>query len=325
MISQSNFPSKKQCLIFCLFFLLLYLAHIVAFALFLISASVLLLYKVVCKYKVHFKLHIVLLFLIIPLSISAIRLMTGKSFFDIKDVTCKLEEAGKVFTTYYPHDNSFLIPVFILLFVSMIRGYKTIKIEPLPFILLGVLLIVYVFLPTEIGPLVRPHERVFYLILYLAPICLVSKKYVIFEKWAVVVICIISFWQATLYFRSCEDICSPALVQTRNLFRAIPNDKKLLHISLDGPFTRHIDAYYLINNGGYVPSLFSASYMMVRYKNKPVYNPNADRVTDKTLRWFDYILVTGESREFGKWLGKLGFPLVEQTDFAAIYKNAAPE
>jgi hypothetical protein len=96
----------------------------------------------------------------------------------------------------------------------------------LPFILCGVLAAVYLYSPSEIGPLVRPHERVLYLLIFFLPICCINNKLLNIERIAVILLCGITFFQSYNYFTTYANAVSPSLKAGRALIQKIQKEKK---------------------------------------------------------------------------------------------------
>jgi len=86
-------------------------------------------------------------------------------------------------------------------------------------------------------------------------------------------------------------------------------------------YCSHIDAYYVIDRDGYVPSLFSMPYMIVQYAKKPEYSPNARMITPEMIGLYDYIFVWGDNQKVEGSLQLMGFFPYTRCSVFGVYQN----
>jgi len=140
------------------------------------------------------------------------------------------------------------------------------------------------------------------------------------EKAAVIILCTAVFIYAASYFIKCEGDDYPDLIEARNLMRQLPREKKLIRINPGSTVSRHIDSYYVIDRGGYIPFLFSTSYMIVRYREQPSYDPVTGTMSARDLQDYDYVLVENANTFIEDVLKKFNFTLVDKANRYCVYK-----
>jgi hypothetical protein len=312
---------RKKWALFLFWFFALYLAHLVAFVLFFCLAIILLYYKrfhqhnrftVISACAATFGVIIGALFNII---------VANSSLVGFSSILIKFQEIGRITTCYTKEDCFFYVPVLICLFILSIIGFVQNRKVLLPFLLCLSLVIGYFLAPTYAGPLVRPHERIFYMLLFLLPICCTNRIYTSIEKGVVIILCSAITIQAYSYFTQQTNITDPLLEHARAALDKVPQEKKLMAIWSPSSNLQHIDAYYVIDRNGYVPSLFSAPYMIVQYLTKPVFSYSQKYITLEMLRKYDYLFVSDDTAEVEARLNNINFTLFHRENNFGIYKN----
>jgi hypothetical protein len=114
---------------------------------------------------------------------------------------------------------------------------------------------------------------------------------------------------------------SSYLSNARTLLQQVPSDRKLFSIRGSGPYIGHIDAYYVIDNGGYVPTLFSAPYMLVQYRQKPDFAAEHDKINSVMISNYNYVFVWGHNTNISDFLNKINFTLMNTRGDFEIYGN----
>ncbi|MFH0919112.1 MAG: hypothetical protein V1913_02015, partial [Fibrobacterota bacterium] len=280
IVVNNRSPKRWWPIIVCI--VLLYLAHLAAFVLFLVLVAILIFYKYISQRQLTrfaYWLHVAgFVFAFSVAYVVLITLLGAQSQTDYTSITGK---AIKVFLLAYVldwWDCYFLVPVLVLLGALVLISMLRIKEEPLPFILCGTLALIYMLAPIQIGSLVRPEERVLYLLVFILPICCINNRHVRLEKGLVICLCVVSFFLASQFFARFADTIYPSLSSARTLLRRVSPGKKLIpllaaqsQVGRLRPLS-FIDAYYVIDGNGYVPTLFSTQYMTVKYREKPVFS-----------------------------------------------------
>lgn len=294
---------KRWAGLFVLVFLL-YLAHPAPLLFCIILTALMLLYKKINLGHISAKYRV--LFLVIASVGGVAFLVLFKYMSEDENVHLaseygKIAELANLITFFHKSDALFLVPYFTGLAILIIISLQGIRNEPLPFIMCGILIVMYLLSPVKIGDFIRPHERILYFVLFLLPICCINMKYIRLERIVVLLLCSLTFLKAFHYFTICSDSLSPSLKQARNLLKALPREKRLLPIHRGLPYVErigvwaNIQAYYTIDNDGYVPSLFSTEYMPVRYRFKPDYSPYSSSLMPERLKKYDLVFVWGKT------------------------------
>lgn len=309
--------------VFGLGLLMMYLAHIVAFVLFIFMA----LMSLLVKFKAGDKRMVLML----PGSAGLIFLIYGFLFAKqesseailFSSIFERVSDVYSCFKCFSPLDFH-LVPVAVLMLLLIGMGFVEIRKEPLPFILCGLLIVIFLVLPKQWGDLVRPQDRVLFMLIFMAPICCVGRYHIPFERTTVIIVCTIVFLSGFNYFSQEGGKRNSYFSDARNLLRRIPGEKKLMPVWPYGTYCGHVDAFYVIDGDGYVPTLFSAPYMMVRYREKPFYSPMVTEMTPDMLRRYDYLLMWGVSKAIDDSLAKHSFTPILKSGVYGIYKNALP-
>jgi hypothetical protein len=156
---------------------------------------------------------------------------------------------------------------------------------------------------------------------FLLPLCCIGQRRIFVEKVFVITICSVAFLYSSNYFDARIGGLSRHLAPARNLLQQIPEGKRLFPIRVSGPFVGHIEAFYVIDKNGYVPTLFSAPYMIVKYREEPSFTPDIHELSDEMVSKYDYAIVWGFNDKLIKHLNNIHFDLVDKYDDIAIYKN----
>lgn len=309
---------------FASYCLLLYLTHLVAFAIFIFIGFTLLLY-VLFKANKYRILSVFVVSVAVAVFGLAIAFQDHLTTLNLNpSLSDKWYEVKKVFSVLDKGDCYFLIPLVLLLFTLVLAGTLRVTEEPLPFIVCAALLLLYLIIPADLKPLVKPHERILYALIFIVPLCCTNKKYLTLEKYAVILFCTVTFLYSSSYFNARWEALSGYLMNARYLINKIPGEKKLIQISTE-TYIGHVDAYNVIDNNGYVPTLFSASYMMVRYREAPVFTPDINKITYEMIINYDYILFWGLKDGIVEALNRFNFQLIGKSADYGIFKNTLYE
>lgn len=310
---------KRRWLPLVLMAFLLYLTHLVAFLFTTLLSFVLICFDLFKKRKYRtLVISMAITVALVVVIVFAFRDQLPPYGF-VASMTGKVAEAANVFSCLQNGDYYFLVPVFVLLFMLILTGLCRIKVQPLPYILCGVLAVFYLIIPYDLNPLIKPPERVFYMAVFMLPLCCIGKKHLAFEKFTVIILCSITFLYSTHYFDARIGGLSRYLGKARSLLREIPSEKKLLTIRAVGPYVGHIDAYYMIDNNGYVPTLFSAPYMLVQYRQKPDFTTDLNKLSYEMICKYDFVLVGGHNAAVSSYLEKINFTLIKKASVFEIY------
>jgi hypothetical protein len=345
-------PFKKRNAALLIFLsILLYFSHLVAFLLFLFVSGILVIWFMVrrewnvsvpvaggllaaavlvfCAHlagPIHAKingtpLHAQQLFL----SLCGVSNLSGK-ITGIKDLV----------TNFTDFEWYILYPLIGLWFFLMVGGLFDIRNRLLPFAVFASLLLLYLFSPKDLDPLIRPHERVFFLALFFSPACmgfphtfrgktlLHSRE----EKLFVLVVCLIVGFRMDNYMLRTTELFEPALYDTLACIRQLPPRGFLLPIFNDLQYfgkvgiVKHAAAYYVIEKEGLVPSLFSSDYMMVRYRNSHPLVSEKSPFDTLVLRHYDYLLVFGCSPDIDSRLANAGFSTLKTAGPVAVFQQS---
>jgi hypothetical protein len=348
----SHAPFKKRNAVLLIFLsVLLYFSHLVVFLLFLFVCGVLVVWFMVRReWNVSIPAAGGLLaaasivfcaFLAGPIhaNINGTPLRAHQvllSLCSVSNLSGKLSGIKDLLTNFTDYEWYILYPLIGLWFFLMIGGLFDIRRRLLPFVIFASLLLVYLFSPKDLGPLIRPHERVFFLALFFSPACmgfpqtfrgktlLHSRE----EKLFVLVVCLIVGFRMDIYMLRTTGLVEPVLDDTLACIRQLPPRGFLLPIFNDRQYfgnigvIKHAAAYYVIEKEGFVPSLFSSDYMMVRYRNphplvseKPPFDPSV-------LRHYDFLLVFGYSPDVDSGLANAGFSRLKTAGPIAVFQQS---
>lgn len=311
--------------------ILLYLSHLVALMLFLVLAFIIVSYKLFGVSKYFYRFFVLFLAILagsgILLSLIVSSRGNGLENILIDNFLEKLIEPANFVSFFHKGDCYFLTPYFIGMGLFLIISIFQFRKAPLSFLLIVTLFTIYWFVPSVIGPLVRPHDRVLFLLLALLPICFVNKKLLVFERIATPILCVAVFVLAYHYFTACGKALSPHITTGRNLLKQIPPEKKLLPVNIAVPYLYRIGvwnfiaAYYAVDGNGYVPCLASEKYMVVNYREKPEFQIYAKTNIPKQIGAYEYLIVWGHNEKSRERLAREGFVLVDSAIGYGLYKD----
>jgi len=229
----------------------------------------------------------------------------------------KLPSVETLFTISFHGDALYLVPVYIILVGLLAAGSFSIKKQPELFILCAMLLSLYLAVPENMGPLVRPHERILFLLTVLLPLCCAYIKPFRLEKIIVVGVCLVVYGFACAHVLKIGDTQIGFYKNAVELLRSIPVGKKILPINV----TNHLEAYYVIERDGYVPTLFSSQYMTVRYRQSPLCMPKNQPPSFQLLHSYDYLFIRRANKQMVDGLPKIGFRLFENRGIYSVFEN----
>jgi hypothetical protein len=161
------------------------------------------------------------------------------------------------------------------------------------------------------------------MLMLLLPLCCISRKRLFAEMLFVVIICSAIFIKTSCYVIKHSDNESQFFSAAHHLLADVPAEKKLLPVEAV-PISNHLEAYYLIEKNGYVPTLFSSPYMMVHYRYPPVSLGNTGRLSYAVLRNYDYLFVSGDNAALEGFLKSVKFTVAGRELFFGVYRNALP-
>jgi hypothetical protein len=315
-------PDKKHWWLFIFLLVLLYLAHIVALFLFAFISLTLLLYRLSVEEKYYlnkFRFFVIaILGLVICFTVLSLNYGPGSIF-----SSSKIPSISNSFTLFRRGDNSSLIPVLAIILALILLSLQQLRKGPLPLLICGVLAIGYIISPADLKHLVRPHERIYFVLVLLLPLCCTNMRRPLLERVFVIIICSGIFLKTSVYVIKHSDEDSAFFTTARNLLLNIPKGKKLMPIEMVN-ISNHLEAYYLIEKEGYVPTLFSAPYMTVKYRTQPIYEPDIAKLSYETIRKYDYLFVTGDHAAIERLLTSANFTAIDRGMLFGVYKNKLP-
>jgi len=160
-----------------------------------------------------------------------------------------------------------------------------------------VLSCLYFLSPLDLFPLVRPHERVFWFVVFFAPIAMKMPGKGSFGNAVLVTcsLCLFGFQSlqvGTIYGRLAE-----RLEESRDMVKRLPEGKNLVSIWERAPsfgeikYGAHLEAYYVVDRKGIVRSLFARPYQIVQYRGGAPIRSGRPALTASALVPFDFCLV----------------------------------
>jgi hypothetical protein len=313
--------------------LLTYFTHLFALGLSLFSLVIIILYV---RYKDRVSPEKIILFMVSGLGLSVyltIKSIKGLVVIEYSDVNLisilgKMAKLRLLLNVFEWDDLSYLLLPLSCILILILLNIKEIKNNFLPWLLCLLLFVLYLIIPLQIGALIRPQERVLHFVLFLLPICCTHSIKLNVERIIVVSLSLFTVFHATKYFNEYSDAVCPDLQSGRRLFQSLSPGKTLMpllaansQIGRVNPYL-FLDAYYLIDKNGYVPSLFSETYMMVKYREKPNFSYNLRNVSTEMLTQYDYLLVRGAHiQKVNKDMREWGFALIKRAGSHGVYLN----
>jgi hypothetical protein len=197
----------------------------------------------------------------------------------------------------------------------------------LMFFSIWMLLTMYFLTPASYKHLIGANERILYVLIFIAPICITANtRFILLEKLLVTATCIIVTLFSHNYFSRYSRYVTPTLEAGRELINQIPDNKKLISLNAISPYMKrvspfvHISSYYLYDKTGFTPGLFSLPYMIVQYKtrNSKTTN-NLDDISTTEISTYDYVLIWGDSPECEQKMENLTFRLVDRKMRFGLY------
>lgn len=328
--------NRKGAILLGILLMLTFFTHLIAFL--LLSFSVLILVSWY-GYESRDKKTIRALLLFLPAAvIFLINIAQSPSFYfgqnlgsghvlAAENIKGKLAETGLILACFSQEENRIMLPVWIALFSLVLIGLRQVRQYIFPFLLCGALFLLYFLAPRGIGPLIRPEERVFFFTLFLLPLCAVNRRYLFLEKIVVILFCTVFFVKSADYFSTVCDRLTPSMNEARKLLKELPPHKKLMPIWAQTPFVgqigymANIQAYYVMDREGYVPSLFHDNYIIVKYKKAPIFSPYPEDITFDMLRQYDFLFLWGREANVEAYVALSGFAIRKQTADMSIYEK----
>jgi hypothetical protein len=316
---------------------LLYLSHLVAFALCIGLTFIVLLDQL---YRKSWNKTLKLFLLMLPTMLLALWVYMSQSLGKVENVY-KLDEAvNNKIANLVIHFVKFSAPEeqlwlgfylmfwFVLLTFSLLRVKQ--KLVPVLFVLfLG---LGYIFSPENWGDLVRPFERVIVMFVFIGPVIFAMADWEKGEIWLkriVVVFSLVLALQCYMYVYSLGDLAEKDLMSARTVLQSLPKNKKLTFLWGKSPYLgtigigAHMTAYNVTDNEGYISDLFATDYMLVRYKEDAALDRKAKMeprfLNPEQIRYFDAVFVWGLTPAINQANERNGFKLLNYKDGFAVY------
>lgn len=326
--------NRKTQLAFSLSLLVLWFVHLAAFALFLLTALAVIAYwfgsgKARVKKPVFLWTFLPAVFVAVltysahPIQADAL----SRAGLSLIDCHGKFALIRDMIVCFSQEEWRILRPMLVCLVFLIVSSLPEFKNNPLPFVLPGILFFIYFLAPRGIGALVGLLNRIFFLMLFTAPLACLNRRFLRWEKLVVVLLCTITALRFDAYIFRTTAAISPVMKGARSLMQQLPERKRLYPICGVSPYAGqigiglHIQAYYVIDRTGYVPSLFSTDYMLVRTKEKGAYSFDPGRINIEKLRTFDYIFVWGDNTRMEGELKKIDFAPMVRDGGLGIYQR----
>ena len=316
----SPISKKSQWLTLLIGIIILYFTHLVAFALFLFLSAIVFLYQYTHSHAERlrlWKISLALFIVAVPLCAFYIQhFFPNNPQIQFSPFSVRIAQLGLLSTYFAKGDCIFFIPIIICPIVFILVLFFRTGYGKLPIVLCGALFYLYFFVPSEFFSLVRPQERVLYLLLFLLPVCLIGNNIVKYEKTIVIVSCLIVFFLAFSYFSKRAERISRSLAAGRELLQKLPEGKKVLPLWFAIPgYGRlspwyNLSSYYVADRDGYVPILFSTEYMPVKYITHPLVSNYPSRIDSVLLAGYDYLFIWGPNKPAENLLLAEGYRLL---------------
>jgi hypothetical protein len=347
---RKNAPDARVVGILVSLALLNYITHLVTFAMYIFVVSAILILSI---RRGNARGRIILLSHILPLLILLLMYFLtrptkvsdayNKPFrnnsivshiFNPENMKGKLAESTFMLQSFSNDEKAVRIPVTALWMLLMAGGLLRFRKRPELFAILLSMAVIYLILPREISPLVRPHERVFIAALFLSMSCMgfpseFKGKKLIRSREEFVLVALLCMFAAIRLNILYSKITAPLSIEIKKaveLLCKLPQNAFLAPIFPADPatgkilFARHIANYYVTERNGFVPDAIpDLSNILVAYREKrpPVNMP--DGINVEELRTYDYIFVWGDSPLAESKLAEIGFAPKDKNGIAATY------
>ena len=193
----------------------------------------------------------------------------------------------------------------------------------------------YFLFPRSIHELVRPHERVFFMMLFVAPSCMGFPEYIggkrmvspREQKLLVAGVCILTAVRLDMHIEKVSTEIEPIIKDSHAMMTALPPNGTLLSVNISSPFYgqigfgNHVICYYVAERDGMVPNVFTPSYLMVGYRHEGPLTMNWQQTPPEGYSFYDFIFVWGDNPSVEALMKMRGFRCRERKSFMAMYER----
>jgi len=253
----------------------------------------------------------------------------------LDSVKGKFAEVKQLVTCFSEKEWKILAPLFGLAVVLLAGGVVEWRRKWMMLCVFAMFVLAYFVAPRHMQELVRPHERVLFLAVFLSPACMgfpstIRRKKVISEreqKFFVAIICVLTAVRLDMHIEKVTDEIEPAIRRGYELVTDLPPNGKLLPVMARTPFYgqigigSHVSLYYVAEKHGVVPSVFGPSYTIVRYRNEGPLSVVWQTTTPAQYPYYDFIFVWGDSPAFASVAQRAGFRRRQARSFMATYER----